>query len=104
MGLDGAQPIRWHQCLYRLCLSEDERVVCAWCGVCMVWCVQRVVCAACGVCAYLLHWTLDLGPDTRQALCDVCMWVNTMAHVGGQSCGFQGSNSGCQSWARPFDC
>lgn len=80
--------------VFTVCVSEDERVVCA----------ARGVCAACGVCAHLLHWTLDLGPDTRQALCDVCMWVNTMAHVGGQSCGFQGSNSSCQSWARPFDC
>lgn len=55
-----------------------------------------------------LFAALDLGPRAwhmPNSLCDVCMWVNTMAHVGGQtSCGFQGSNSSCQSWARPFDC
>lgn len=83
VGLDGTQPIRRYQVsLLSVSLKMSE------------WCV-------------CLFAALDLGPSAwhmPSSLCDVCMWINTMAHVGGQSCGFQGSNSSCQSWARPFDC
>lgn len=89
VGLVGTQAIRRYQ------VSLPSVSLWRWACVC--------------VCAYLLHcakhvpyhWTTSPSPSS---LCDVCMWVNTMAHVGGQSCGFQGSNSNCQSWASPFDC